>query len=394
MLYNIFAFFHGKKLYICSMAGIYVHIPFCKTRCIYCGFFSTTSLSMRDAYVDAVCEELGRRSNYLKGEDVKTIYFGGGTPSQLSVEQIGKILGAIYNIYNVHARAEITLEGNPDDMTPEFLAQIRSLGINRLSMGVQSFDDERLHFLHRRHSASQARTAVEDAIRSGFENISIDLMFGFPKQTLEQWKADVKEAIALPVRHISAYSLMYDEGTVLSTMLDRGDITEIDEELSLEMYKFLVDELKKAGFEHYEISNFCRPGYCSRHNSSYWHGIPYLGVGAGAHSYDGTTRQYNVDSLTDYLCGAEPEVEQLSISELYNEFVFTGLRTSEGISLRELEEKFGKEYYDSCLNSSKKHIDNSTLEIKTNEVGEKVLRLTSSGVFISNDIMSDLMIVD
>lgn len=376
------------------MAGIYIHVPFCKTRCIYCGFYSTTSLGLRDEYVDAVCAELQRRKEYLRGEDVETLYFGGGTPSQLSPEHIGRILDIIYNIYNVRASAEITLEGNPDDMTPCFLSELRRMGVNRLSMGVQSFDDSRLRFLHRRHSACQARTAVEDAIKSGFENISIDLMFGFPKQTLEQWKADVKEAIALPVRHISAYSLMYDEGTVLSTMLDRGDITEIDEELSLEMYKFLVDELKKAGFEHYEISNFCRPGYCSRHNSSYWHGIPYLGIGAGAHSYDGRTRQYNVDSLMDYMKGANPEKEELTLDELYNEFVFTGLRTHEGISLSLLRARFGEQYYDYCMKNAQRHIDNSTLAVEPNDDNETMLHLTEEGVFISNDIMSDLMLVD
>lgn len=376
------------------MAGIYVHIPFCKSRCIYCGFFSTTSLEKRDVYVDAVCAEIKSRKDYLKGEDVETIYFGGGTPSMLSPRQIGKILSAIYNIYKVRANAEITIECNPDDLTSEFLADIHQLGFNRLSVGIQTFNDRILCFLHRRHSALQAVAAMHDAVDAGFHNISVDLMFGFPGQTIDEWKDDVNKALKLPVQHISAYSLMYDEGTMLTSMLNRGLVNEIDDTLSLEMYKYLVETLKSAGFDHYEISNFSRPGFSSRHNSSYWHSIPYLGVGAGAHSYDGDSRQYNVESLNRYIAGAEPIKENLTLDEKYNEFVFTGLRTSDGISLDELLNKFGSGYYEYCISNARKHLTSDRMTSSSTSGGDNILRLSPSGIYISNDIISDLMIVD
>lgn len=375
------------------MAGIYIHVPFCKSRCIYCGFFSTVSLERRDEYVEKVCRELEFRKDYLKGEDIETIYFGGGTPSQLSVAQLRKILDAVLYIYNVREGAEITLEGNPDDLTLDFLHEVRLLGFNRLSMGVQTFDDERLKFLHRRHSAEQALVAVENARKAGFENMSIDLMFGFPNQTLDEWKQDVSKAVNLGVEHISAYSLMYEDGTQLASKLDKGEIAEVDDELSLQMYQHLVEELRKAGYEHYEISNFAKPSYRSRHNSSYWHGVPYLGVGAGAHSFDGVSRQYNVDSLKGYLLGEEQIREELAESEKYNEYIFTGLRTCDGVALDELLSKFGKVYYDYCILNAEKHILSGKLILDSNGNG-KILRLSSTGIFVSNDIMSDLMYVE
>lgn len=376
------------------MAGIYVHIPFCKSRCIYCGFFSTTQLSQRDDYVNCVCKELADRRDYLNGEPIDTIYFGGGTPSLLDVNHLKRIFDTIYNYYNVRACAEITLEGNPDDLTPDFLKSIQTLGFNRLSMGVQSFVDSRLEFIQRRHSSRQALEALSNAVQAGFGNISIDLMFGFPDQTLDEWSRDVDTALSLPVQHISAYSLMYEEGTLMSRMLENGEIEEIDESLSLEMYKCLVMKLREKGFEHYEISNFCLPGYHSRHNSSYWHGIPYLGVGAGAHSYDAISRQYNVESLAAYLSGAAPQTEVLSSDERYNEFVFTGLRTSQGLSLTELETVFGHEYSSYCLSNAQEHITAGRLKLYPVEGENKKLVLTSSGIFVSNDIISDLMMVD
>lgn len=375
------------------MAGIYIHVPFCKSRCIYCGFFSTVSLERRDEYVEKVCRELEFRKDYLKGEDIETIYFGGGTPSQLSTAQLKKILDAVLYIYNVREGAEITLEGNPDDLTLDFLHEVRLLGFNRLSMGVQTFDDERLMFLHRRHSAEQALVAVENARKAGFENMSIDLMFGFPNQTLDEWKQDVSKAVNLGVEHISAYSLMYEDGTQLASKLDKGEIAEVDDELSLQMYQHLVEALRKAGYEHYEISNFAKPSYRSRHNSSYWHGVPYLGVGAGAHSFDGVSRQYNVDSLKGYLLGEEQIREELTESENYNEYIFTGLRTCDGVALDELLSKFGKVYYDYCILNAEKHILSGKLILDSNGNG-KILRLSSTGIFVSNDIMSDLMYVE
>lgn len=371
------------------MAGIYVHIPFCKSRCIYCGFFSTTSIEKCRKYVDAVVAELAARKDELKGETIETLYFGGGTPSQLPPEEVERILSTILYIYNVREGAEITLEANPDDVSPALLSAWRSMGINRLSMGVQTFSDQRLRFLNRRHTASQAMQAVKAAQQMGFDNLSIDLMFGFPEQTLEEWKRDVQMALSLGVQHLSAYSLMYEEGTRLHQMLEQGDIAELDEELSVQMYDYLIQALTDAGYRHYELSNFALPGRESRHNSSYWHGIPYLGVGAGAHSFDGQQRCYHADSLDAYLKGEPLVVEHLTEAECYDEFVFTGLRTAEGIRLDLLEEKFGKVFKTYCLRNAQKQIRAGRLVLC-----DQVLRLSHSGLFVSNDVMSDLMWVE
>ncbi|MBO4664346.1 MAG: radical SAM family heme chaperone HemW [Bacteroidaceae bacterium] len=371
------------------MSGIYVHIPFCKSRCIYCGFYSTTQLARSGEYVDAVCRELAQAD--WKYKDVSTIYFGGGTPSQLPVASIGKILDAIYKRCDVAEDVEITVEGNPDDMTPEFFAELRGLGVNRLSMGVQSFDDSRLAFLRRRHSSAQALRAVADAKAAGFGNISIDLMFGFPNQTLDEWKRDVDKALTLDVQHLSAYSLMYEEGTALCKMLEDGKISEVTDEASLSMYEYLMDALWSAGFEHYEISNFAKPGYRSRHNSSYWQGIPYLGLGAGAHSYDGGRRWYNPDSLAEYIEGVGNDVdvreyETLTDSERYDEYVMTGLRTCDGVDLDALRTLFGDASYEYCMRNAKPHLDAGRMIVEGSR-----MRLTRSGLFVSNDVMSDLM---
>lgn len=368
------------------MAGIYLHIPFCKSRCTYCGFFSTTALAQRRAYVDALVAELRQRRAFLSGHSVSTIYFGGGTPSLLPAGEVERLLSAIYNIYNVEEGAEITLEGNPDDMTPDYLAQLHRLGINRLSMGVQTFSDARLRFLHRRHTAAQAVAAVRAAQQVGFDNLSIDLMFGFPDQTCLEWQDDVSQALVLGVQHVSAYSLMYEEGTPLTAMLERGDITEVDEEVSLRMYEYLIDRLAQAGFQHYEISNFALPGYASRHNSSYWQGVPYLGVGAGAHSYDSHVRSFNVESLTGYLSGMPAVQETLTSHERYNEHVFTGLRTMNGISISRLQMLFGADLAAYCLRNAQSHLQNGLLVRE-----DDALRLTRQGLFVSNDVMSDLM---
>ena len=371
------------------MAGIYVHVPFCKSRCIYCGFYSTTALASIPRYVDRVIEELQSRSCYLQGAPVDTIYFGGGTPSVLDVKDLGRILDAIYNIYNVRARAEVTVEGNPDDMRKGRLLAMRAMGVNRLSMGVQSFDDDRLRFLCRRHTAIQAMNAVRMAQACGFDNVSIDLMFGFPDQTLEGWSADVARALSLGVQHLSAYSLMYEEGTALDRMREDGRIKEVDEEIERAMFEHLIDAAKAAGFCHYEISNFCLPGMQARHNSSYWHGAPYLGVGAGAHSYDGRNRCYNVDSLQAYLDGEPVVVEMLTEVERYDEYVFTALRTAEGVAKDDLMRAFGAEKYAKFVLTAQKHLLLGTMEDMNGRI-----KLTRAGVFVSNDIMSDFMLAD
>lgn len=373
------------------MAGIYIHVPFCKTRCIYCGFFSTTSSELMPRYVEAVLRELRCRRGYLRGQAVDTIYFGGGTPSQLPVDDVRRVIDEIYIIYNKdgHVPSEVTIEANPDDVTPEWLQSIRAAGVNRLSIGVQTFDDERLRFICRRHTSLQAVRAVRMAQEAGFDNISIDLMFGFPGQTLSQWREDLSRAFSLGVQHLSAYSLMYEEGTPLAHMLDAGQVAEIDEELSLAMFEALVDAAASAGFCHYEISNFALPGRESRHNSSYWHGVPYLGVGAGAHSYSGEQRCYNPCSLSEYLSGCNSVEEHLTELERYDEYVFTRLRTAEGLSLAEVRQMFGEAALRRLLSDAARHIDRGRLVREGDS-----LRLSREGIFVSNDIMSDLMVAD
>lgn len=374
------------------MAGIYIHIPFCKSRCIYCGFYSTTLLDLRKKYINAVCHEMELRKNYIR-EPFSTIYLGGGTPSLLDEAELTKLFLYINNVYDVDRNAEITMECNPDDITPEFTNMLSHLPINRVSMGAQTFADSRLRLLHRRHNSDEVKHAVKLLREAGIKNISIDLMFGFPDESLSQWKEDISAALALNVEHISAYSLMYEEDTPLWKMLDTGKVKEIDEELSLTMFKELVCQLTDAGYEHYEISNFARPGYRSRHNSSYWHQVPYIGLGAAAHSFDLNSRQWNVADLKLYIeeinNGIIPmEREELDNDTTFNDIITTALRTSDGIDLNAMETRLGKRYRNTLISAAGKHIEQGLLEIRHDR-----LRLTSEGIFISDMVMSDLMIV-
>ena len=368
------------------MAGIYVHVPFCSSRCVYCGFYSTTGLELRDRYVDAVCSEIKMRPS---ADSVGTIYLGGGTPSQLSPTHLKRIFDTIYIYNKEETDAEITMEANPDDVTSEFVAMLQKLPINRISMGTQTFDDERLKFLHRRHTSSQVPLAVSALRQAGFNNISIDLMYGFPNQTLDEWKADIDEALRLDVEHISTYCLMYEEGTALYRLLEQGKVQEIDEELERHMYYTLIERLESAGYEHYEISNFARPGYRSRHNSSYWHGVPYIGVGAAAHSYDIKTRSWNVADIRQYIEGMErgeriSDEETLDEDTRYNDAITVSLRTSDGLDLSKLSEK-QRRY---CMANAQRHIDANLLKLNENH-----LALTKEGLFVSNMVMSDLIMI-
>lgn len=373
------------------MAGIYIHTPFCKRRCIYCDFFSTTQSEKKPAYVHALCQELDMRKDYLEGEYIETIYLGGGTPSQLSQEELEEIFSTLYNIYKVKEDAEITLEANPDDLTPEYVHMLRSLPINRISMGIQTFQEETLKLLHRRHTARQAIEAFQRCREAGFQNISIDLMYGLPGETLDTWKQDLQQAIALRPEHISAYHLIYEEGTALWKLKEQHQVEEADEDLSVTLFRTLIDELTRAGYEHYEISNFCLPGLHSRHNSSYWTGKKYLGCGPSAHSFNGTSRQWNVASLDKYIHAIQQgkldyEIEELDIYTRYNDFVITAIRTHWGMSLSQLRSTYGEELYRYCLRMAKPHLAQGVLEMK-----EDTLKLTKEGIFISDGIMSDLL---
>lgn len=363
------------------MAGLYIHIPFCKSRCIYCGFYSTIQLDMRQEYVDAVCREMKIRC--YKDTDIHTIYLGGGTPSQLTNLQLKKLLDATHIYNKVSKDAEITIEVNPDDVSISFAEQLPHLGVNRVSMGIQTFNDERLHFLKRRHTAAQAIEAVRRLRQAGIQNISIDLMYGFPGETLEEWQQDIDTALALGVEHISAYCLMIEEGTPLHRM----GIESTDEETERQMYEMLMDRLRAAGYEHYEISNFARPDYRSRHNSSYWQDVPYIGLGAAAHSYDGRCRSWNVADICQYIISIErgelpAEQEHIDEATHYNDLVTTALRTCDGLDLTVLPEKH-RRY---CLKEARSFLDDGLLSMEQNH-----LTLTRKGIFVSDYIMASLV---
>ena len=364
------------------MAGLYAHIPFCRSRCIYCGFYSTTSLELRQRYVDALCREAEMRPS----DCITTIYLGGGTPSQLTLPQLRQLFDALYIYNKVEPNAEVTIECNPDDVTADFADGLRELPVNRVSMGIQTFSDHRLHFLHRRHTARQAQEAVSLLRQAGFCNISVDLMYGFPDETIDDWKSDIAQAIALGVEHISAYCLMVEEGTPLYRM----QTNPIDEELEREMYYTLIDRLEAAGYEHYEISNFARPGFRSRHNSSYWNQTPYTGLGAAAHSYDIRSRSWNVSDIRQYMEGIEQgerryEEELLDDDTRYNDTVTVALRTREGIDLGKLSDRY--RHY--CLREAQRSIDSGLLRLTHN----RYLSLTRRGLFVSDMVMSDLIIL-
>ena len=376
------------------MAGIYIHIPFCKRRCIYCDFFSTTQSEKKSAYVRALCRELEMRWDYVEGEEIETIYLGGGTPSQLTEEELKAIFSSIYHIYKVKEDAEITLEANPDDLTPEYVAMLHQLPINRISMGIQTFQEETLKLLHRRHTAVQAIEAFRRCREAGFRNISIDLMYGLPGETLETWMQDLRQTIDLRPEHISAYHLIYEEDTALWRLREQHCVEEADEELSVSLFTTLIDRLTEAGYQHYEISNFSLSDLHSRHNSSYWTGKKYLGCGPSAHSFNGVSRQWNVASLEGYIKGVEEgeldyEVEELDLYTRYNDYVLTSIRTCWGMSLSKLRSEFGEELYRYCMRMAKPHEDQGVLENR-----EGVLRLTRKGIFVSDGIMSDLMWVN
>lgn len=373
------------------MAGLYIHIPFCAKRCLYCDFFSNTEMKYKEPYVDALIRELEMRKDYIDGELLETIYFGGGTPSQLQSKDFERIFNAIYRLFDVSHCSEITLEANPDDMTPEYVTSLYSFPFNRISMGVQSFKEEDLRFLNRRHNREQALRAVELCKENGLSNISIDLIYGLPGQTLEEWESNLDRTIRLDIPHISAYHLIYEEGTALYKLKEAGKISPVEEEVSVTLFTSLIDRLTANGYLHYEISNFARPGMISRHNSSYWTGKKYLGIGPSAHSYNGESRQWNISSLPAYIRGIEKglpniEEEELDINTRYNDFIITGLRTMWGVSLTEIQRQYGNDKLIYCKKQASPYLKQGLLVQK-----EDILTLSRNGIFISDSIMSDLL---
>lgn len=373
------------------MAGIYIHIPFCKSRCIYCDFFTSTNEAEMDNYVQALCKEIVLRKDELANDVVKTIYFGGGTPSRLKKDHFKQIFNAINSNYKLFADMEITIEANPDDLSHAYVDMLQDLPFNRISIGIQSFDDEELKFLSRRHDANEAFEAVKYCKEKGFHNISIDLMYGLPNQTLAIWRRNLQQAIELNIQHISAYHLIYEEKTRLYSLLQAGKVNPVDEESSLEMFAVLIEVLTEAGFEHYEISAFAKQGYISQHNSSYWTGLKYLGFGPSAHSFDGEHRWWNISSLPKYIAGINNstpniEMEDIDLTTKYNEYIITGLRTAWGIDLGVLKTNFGDELYDYFLKNAERYFNLNYLKRENSNV-----ILTHKGIFISDGIMSDLM---
>lgn len=373
------------------MSMIYLHVPFCTSRCIYCDFYSTTqSATFRHEYVNAACAELANRTTYLADRHIQSIYFGGGTPSQLQIKEITLLLDSINKHYDIDTNAEITLEANPDDVTPDFAHNLRNLGFNRISLGIQSFNDQILKMLNRRHDAATARDAVHTLQQAGLDNISIDLIYGLPTQQLQDFSSDLQKAFSLPIKHLSTYALSIEQGTLLQRKIQSNELAETDEDTFIAEYEIMMQQAHAHGFEHYEISNFALPGFESRHNSGYWNNTPYLGIGPGAHSFDGTDeRQYNEPSLGKYIsaAGVPPHtIEHLTFSDQFDEQVFTSLRTRKGLSLKTMEKRFDKAWLEDLKRAAQKHIISGNLSLNNN-----TLCLTRKGIMTSNDIISDLM---
>ena len=374
------------------MAGIYVHIPFCRKKCSYCDFYSVVTTGKEDIYVEAIASELKLRKGELCGEPVRTIYIGGGTPSLLKSQNIGKIFKAIDDNLGCKRLEEFTIEVNPDDVTAEYVKELKAIGVNRISMGVQSFVDSELRSINRRHTAADAIDAVEVIGSCGISNISIDLIYGLPGQTLESWQFSMRQAVSLAVPHISCYNLSYEPGTQLYYMREKGKIKECSDDDCVAMFQVMLEILAKARYEHYEISNFALAGHYSRHNSSYWDGTPYLGLGAAAHSFDGCRiRSANVASVGGYIekissgqlaCGREI----LSDEEIYNEFVMLGMRTRRGIAASELPGKFGQNLHRHFLEVISRYVASGLVEQSAGRY-----RLSRQGVMLADMVIRALM---
>ena len=375
------------------MAGLYIHIPFCKQACYYCDFFFSTRQEQRTELVRAISSEIALQKNYLNGESLETIYVGGGTPSILLDEELDQILNAVHANFSIAESREITLEGNPDDLTKEKLDYLFRAGINRISVGIQTFDNAILKSLNRAHDNLMARGCIDDAKNSGFKNISIDLIYAIPGRSDEDWEKDINEAIALSPQHISSYSLTIEEKTVFGKWTKQGKMKPVDDDVAARQLALLIDILERSNYEQYEVSNFSKPGFQSRHNSNYWKNRIYLGVGPSAHSYNGESRQYNVSNNSMYLRSIQQEnvpstVEVLSREDKINEYLLTSLRTSWGADLKILRE----EYSWDIINKNWDYVQ--SLQTKgLIEIEDNILRLTRQGRFLADKIASDLFVI-
>ena len=368
--------------------GLYIHIPFCKQACHYCDFHFSTSLKKKKELVNALCTELLLRKNELDGI-VETIYFGGGTPSLLSSEELQQIFETIYLNFKVSENPEITLEANPDDLSKQQIHKFTNLQINRLSIGIQSFFEEDLKLMNRAHNASEALESITEA-KQYFENISIDLIYGIPGMNNERWKKNLEIALNLDIPHLSCYALTIEPKTALKKFIEKGIVPPLDEEAAKQHYEILLSETEKAGLENYEFSNFGKPGFHSRNNTAYWEGVPYLGIGPSAHSYDGKRRSWNVANNSKYIKSIEDgilpsEMEILSKEDKYNEYIMTGLRTKKGVSLEKVERDFGKNYLEYLLKQAGSPVENNLLILENG-----TLKISKKGKFLSDGIAADL----
>lgn len=375
------------------MSGIYIHIPFCKQACHYCDFHFSTSLKKKSELVSALQNELVLRKNELPNEPIKTIYFGGGTPSLLNLEELTAIFKTIYTEFTIAENPEITLEANPDDLSEEKINELANSKINRLSIGVQSFFEEDLKLMNRAHNAEEALNSIKLA-RSKFDNISVDLIYGIPGMSNERWQKNIQILLDLDIPHISSYALTVEPNTALQKFIEKGKIKPVDDAVAAQHFETLRTVLKNAGFEHYEFSNYGKPGYFSQNNTAYWLGKPYLGIGPSAHSYDGNSRKWNIANNTLYIKAIEKselplEVEELSITDRYNEYIMTRLRTYFGVDLVEVESKFGKEYLEYLKEQSVVLFEKELLRIEND-----VMHITEKGTFLSDGIAADLFYID
>lgn len=373
------------------MAGIYIHIPFCKKLCNYCDFYHVISENDHSSFVIALKKEIELRKNYLSRETISTIYFGGGTPLVLSINEIDSILTDIRKHFVIEAENEITIEINPDDVSEECFKELLLLGINRISLGIQSWNDEDLQFLNRRHNSAQCAEAITAAFNAGFENVSVDLIYGIPGMTTEQLAFNLSKTFSYGIKHLSAYHLTIEPGTHFEKMKKKNRFEETDEEESIAQFNLLIDKTAEAGFIHYEISNFSKPGYFSVHNSNYWKQVPYLGLGPSAHSFNGYSRQWNIRNLRKYINSLKTnkqfyEREDLDMKTKFNEYILTSLRTMWGIDLQYVEKVFEKEGYDYVINLASKFINYGLMEHK-----ENALILTNQGMMISDNIISEFI---
>lgn len=375
------------------MSSLYIHIPFCKQACHYCDFHFSTSIKKKGELVAMLCEEIRLRKNELPGKELDTIYFGGGTPSLLSSEELKMIFDAVNDNFEVRKDAEITLEANPDDLSLENLKTLKNAGINRLSIGVQSFFEEDLQLMNRAHNATEAMESIQMA-KQFFENISIDLIYGIPGMSNERWRTNIETALSLGLPHFSCYALTIEPNTALKKMIEKGKVKPVDDEAAREHFDILTKILKAKGFTHYEFSNYGKPGYFSENNTAYWFGKPYLGIGPSAHSYDGENRKWNINNNTLYIKsiakGDLPlEKEELSTTDRYNEYVMTRLRTMWGVDVKEVEERFGNLYKTHLSNEASKEIELGLLE-----QNEGILTVTQKGKFLSDGIASNLFFIN